>query len=189
MKKYLFPGLFLALLFVVGVAFAPTQRPAATASGIQWVTAEEAFKKTAGDPNNQKFVFIHVTTSWCGWCRKMENDTYSQKEVYDYLNQHFYSVSFDAEQKEDLKIGDKTFSFQASGGRGYHQFAAEITQGKLSYPTLVLLGPTFNLIQPIPGYKNKDDLMQILRFFGDKHYTRIDWNKYQQEYPKLYPKS
>lgn len=179
-----------AILFATGFALAyglTTAFKPAPDSGIDWVSVQDAYKNTAQTPGNKKFVFVHVTTDWCGWCRKMEAATYSQPAVYSYLNQHFYSVKLNAERKDAIQLGNKKYEFVAQGGRGYHELAAEMCNGRMSYPTIVLLKPDFQTIQPIPGYQDADRLLQILRFFGDDHYNQMQWDEYQNKYATLYP--
>ncbi len=184
MRAFRPPLSFLTLstiaLILMGFWSAPADpSPPKTTDGIDWVTIQEAFKNTAGNDKNDKYVFIHVTTDWCGWCRKMEAASYSKPEVYNYLNKNFYSVSFDAERKDDITLGDQTFSFVDEGRRGYHELAAQLVNGRMSYPTVVILTPDFQVIQPIPGYQGPEQLLQILKFFGDGHFKKgTSWEEY-----------
>ena len=44
------------------------------------------------------------------------------------LTATFYPVKFDAEQREDIKVGSKTYSYVGQGRRGYHELAATYTR-------------------------------------------------------------
>src|SRR2546421_7663785 len=37
-------------------------------------------------------VLVDVYTDWCGWCKRMERDVYTQPEVRDYLSRKFVTV-------------------------------------------------------------------------------------------------
>ncbi len=74
-------------------------------------------------------------TEWCGWCKKMDKSTFVDSTVAVYLAANYYPVKFDAEQKEDLVFAGQTFKFIKEGGRGSHQFAVALLDGKMGYPS------------------------------------------------------
>ena len=161
MKKLAsFGVLALALLICSAWAIKPEAKKEAK---IKWMTVEEAFAATQKNP---KKIFIDVYTDWCGWCKKMDRDTFDKAEIAEYMNKHFYAVKFNAEQKEDIVLGDQTFKFIANGRRGYHQLAAALMNGKMSYPTVVVLNEKFKLLQPIPGYRDQTEMKKVLEFFA-----------------------
>lgn len=49
-------------------------------------------------------VFVDVYTSWCGPCKKMAKEIFTQKEAGDYFNEHFVNYKVDAEKGEGVKI-------------------------------------------------------------------------------------
>mgnify|MGYP000055673286 CR=1 FL=1 len=97
---------------------------------------------------------------------------------------NYYAIKFDAEFKEDIIFKDKTYKFVNSGRRGYHQLAAEITNGRLSFPTLVFLDEEMNLIQPIPGFKDTLVFEQIVTYFANDMHKRQPWSAYQRNYKR-----
>lgn len=68
----------------------------------------------------------------------MDKATFQRPEVATYMNEHFYNVKFNAEQKEDIEILGNNFKFIAQGNRGYHELAAALLNGKMSYPRFYL---------------------------------------------------
>ena len=145
--------------------------------GIEWMSIEEAeaLVKTADNP---KKIFIDVYTDWCGWCKKMDQVTFNNPEVSDYMNANFYMVKFNAESKDDVFVKGTTFSFVPSGRRGYHELAVALTQGKLSYPTVVFLDPELNMITPLPGFRTAQPFLQVAKFIGDNVYQHTSWEDY-----------
>ena len=150
-----------------------------TDNKINWITVEEAYQNIQ---TNKKPVIIDVYTDWCGWCKRMDRDVFSNPTISKYINENFYAVKLDAEHKGDITLGDKTFKFKASGRRGYHELAAALLQGKLSYPTIVFLNKDFNMIQPIPGYKNPKEMEAIINFIGSGAYQHTEWASYQKSF-------
>lgn len=150
---------------------------------IQWVKMDEAIKQI--EAGSKKKVFVDVYTNWCGWCKKMDQATFQQAKIAQYMNEHFISVKFNAEQREDVVFKDKTYKYVASGRRGYHELAAAIMNGKMSYPTVVFLDEKMNMIQPVPGFQAPDKFQVIATYFGGDHFKKTAWDVYQQNYQPL----
>ncbi|CAN0597750.1 unnamed protein product, partial [Ectocarpus sp. 12 AP-2014] len=131
--------LFLALVLVVTIS---------NAQDVKWISWDEAAQLTATEENPKK-VFIDVYTDWCGWCKKMDKDTFQNPEVAAYMQENYYMVKFDGEGKEPIEYKGKTYKFVPSGGKGYHEFAAALMQGRLSYPTTIFLDEELNMLSPV----------------------------------------
>lgn len=152
---------------------------------VKWMTWEEAISaakeaKAAGE--TPKKIFVDIYTDWCGWCKKMDKETFEQSMVSAYLNEHFYPVKFDAEQRESIIFEGKTFKYVANGRRGYHELAAALLAGKMSYPTVVFLNEDFQLLQRIPGYLDIPTFDMIMHYLAEEHYTKTPWADFQKVY-------
>lgn len=148
-------------------------------SQVNWMTWEEAQARQEKEP--RKFL-VDVYTQWCGWCKKMDKTTFDHPDIAKYIHQHYYAVKFDAETKSDIPFKDHIYKYVRSGSTGYHELAAELTFGKLSFPTLVFLDESLNVIQPIPGFKDPQSLDKIIKYFGEDYYKTTPWKKYEQMY-------
>ncbi len=152
---------------------------------VKWMSIEEAVQAAQRDKAEgraPKKVFIDIYTDWCGWCKKMDKDTFEHPEISAYLNANFYPVKLNAEQKEDIVFNDHTFKFVPNGRRGYHQFAASLMDGKMSYPTVVFLDENYKLMQRIPGYLQVKTFDVIIKYLGDNHYKTTEWQDFQKTY-------
>jgi thioredoxin-related protein len=151
---------------------------------INWVTFEEAIEKNKKKP---KKIFIDVYTDWCGWCKVMDKQTFTDPIIIEYINQNYYAVKFNAEGSQPITFKDKKYEFVPSGNRGYHQLAAELLQGRLSYPTVVFLDEKMDLLQPVPGFRKPPEMDLMLKFFGGNHYKTTSYDIFQQQYKSPYP--
>jgi thioredoxin-related protein len=139
---------------------------------IKWYTLTEAIQLNQTAP--RKFI-VDVYTDWCGWCKRMDATTFTNQEIANYMNANFYAVKFNAEMRDSLVLGQKTYYFIDNGGRGYHEVAAILTKGRLSYPTIVYLDEELRHIQVEPGYKTPEVLSERLKYFNEEKYkTRTD---------------
>ena len=148
-----------------------------SAQQVDWLTWDDAVALTKNEGNTKK-VFIDVYTDWCGWCKRMDKDTFQNPEVAAYMNANFIMVKMDGEGKESLDFNGKTFNYVPSGRRGYHELAAALLQGRLSYPTVVFLDENMKMLSPVPGYQKAEPFLQIARYFGDDIYKTQDWKSY-----------
>ncbi len=146
---------------------------------MSWEEAVEASKL-----EKRKFV-VDVYTEWCAWCKKMDASTFKDPKIVQYVNENYYAIKFDAEQKEDISLNGKVYKFNRTGKRGYHQLAAEITRGRLSYPTVVFLDEDLALIQSIAGYRDVLSFTMIMRYFAEDFHTSVPWKRFSRNYQVL----
>ena len=184
--------LFIVLSFFMVANFAIAQEKAekkavavkkekATAAKINWVTWEEAEKLSKTE---KKKIFVDVYTNWCGWCKRMDATTFSKSKIVEYMNENYYCIKFNAESPDPITFNGKTYKFVKTGRRGYHELAAKILNGRMSYPTIVFIDEELEVIQPIPGYRNPEQLETIAAYFATDSYKTIPWATYEKEYNK-----
>jgi thioredoxin-related protein len=151
---------------------------AANASAVKWYTMDEVLGLTAKSP---KKIFVDVYTDWCGWCKVMDKQTFTNPKIASYLSANFYPVKFNAEQKAPITFGDRTFNYISDGARGVHELAYALMQGKLSYPTTLYMDENGKLLSIVPGYQQPDGLLPILVFFAEDHYSKMSWENFTKD--------
>ena len=117
---------------------------------INWYSFEEVVKLTEENP---KMILIDVYTDWCGWCKKMDKDTFTEKVVVDYVNANFYAVKLNAEDKK------KKFTFR---GKEYSEETMARTMRVSSYPNFVIMDAAMENITQLPGYREANDFVASL---------------------------
>lgn len=144
--------------------------------GIKWHTLTEAIELNKNEPRN---FMIDVYTDWCGWCKRMDVQTFSNKIIADYVNKNYYAVKFNAEQKETINVGGRDYKFIDNGSRGYHEMAVILTKGRLSYPTIVYLDEDLRHLTVAPGFVNARQLETFLTYFHTGADKKTTFEKYQ----------
>ena len=180
-RLLLFFGTFVLLVIsafrtTVPQALSSTLKPTDERKQINWMTIEQAYALTQKKP--KKFV-VDVYTDWCGWCKVMDKRTFSKPEIIDYVNENYYPVRFNAEQKGDVTLNHQTFKYISGGSRGVHELAAALLNHQMSYPSTVFLDEKFNLIQVIPGYLEPRLFHQIITFFGGNYHRKEPFDQYK----------
>lgn len=142
---------FFILVFGLFAAFRPVTE---TSEGIEWLDIQTAMKKAKAE---NKPVFVDVYTDWCGWCKRMDKATFSDQKVIDYVNENYIAVKLDAESKSEVFFKGETLS---NGALALQKF------GVRGYPTIVLLSPDGERIQPVPGFKRPNEFIAMLKGFS-----------------------
>lgn len=171
---------FLLLLMMSSFAIqAQTQQ-------INWMSIEEAVEANKKEPRK---ILIDVYTKWCGPCKMMMKNTFTNADVISYINTNFYAVKFDAESAEAVTFKGQLFENpdykpEAKGRNGVHQFSRALQVR--AYPTIVYLDEELNVIAPISGYRTPPQLELYLKLVAEEAYktvvTEDDWAEYQANF-------
>ena len=111
----------------------------AQGAAINWISVNDLEAAQAKEPRK---VMIDVYTKWCGPCKMMMRNTFTNGDVISYINEHYYAVKFDAEGPDPVEFKGKTFSNPSyvpnkPGRNGVHELSRAFQVR--AYPTIVYL--------------------------------------------------
>ncbi|MFN0009998.1 MAG: thioredoxin family protein [Planctomycetota bacterium] len=92
--------------------------------------------------SENKLIFIDFWTDWCGWCKRLDKDTFSNDSVVAEMKD-ILCLSIDAESESGAPIAKK---FAVRG-----------------FPALILLGPDGKAEDSIGGYLKPDDFKRAIQ--------------------------
>jgi thioredoxin-related protein len=164
------------LVFVFAASFIVPSFCFSQDSDIKWMSFEQAIEKNKTEP---KKMFIDVYTGWCGWCKRMDATTFRDPTVINYMNKYFHAVKLDAETKDTIHFQGHDFFYHPENRA--NEIAVSLLNQKMSYPTSVYLDENVAVLSPVPGYLTVDQIMIILKFYGDNIYKTKSWEDYSKE--------
>jgi thiol:disulfide interchange protein len=74
------------------------------AAGVSWLDFESGFAKAQKE---NKILLVDVYTDWCGWCKVMDRETYSNDTIVQKINASFVTVKLNPEKSRVYQFGDK----------------------------------------------------------------------------------
>ncbi|HKO78138.1 MAG TPA: thioredoxin fold domain-containing protein [Flavobacterium sp.] len=150
MKKWL----YIALLFFWAIPSGFAQLKTYTFQEVENLSKE-----------NPKPLVVFIHTTWCNYCKMMENSTFKTPEIITLLNDNYYFISLDAENKEDIYFNNLTFSFKPNGqNTGIHELATALAtiNSQVVYPTITVLDSDLSIVFQKHSYLNSKQLLTIL---------------------------
>jgi thioredoxin-related protein len=128
--------------------------------------------------NTPKNIMIDIYTTWCGPCKMLDKNTFTNKDLITFVNANYYAVKFNAEGNESVNYKNRLFEnpnydpAKAKRRNSAHQFSQYL--GVRAYPTIVFLDNNAELIAPIPGYQTVQKIEIYLQLFKDQTYKDIN---------------
>jgi len=123
--------------------------------GITWVENLNWLQVLKKAKKEKKYIFIDCFTTWCGPCKKMDKEVYTNDSVADLLNAKFISVKV----QMDSTTADNYFT------RTWYKTAKEIETSYriVEYPTFLFFSPNGEVVYKDLGYKAPKKFMQTVQ--------------------------
>jgi thiol:disulfide interchange protein len=121
-------------------AITATKTPAASIAWLSETNLEQA--KTQAIASG-KSVFVDIGTDWCGYCKKMKRNIYTNNAVASAINAGFVPLSLDGERGDGRALVSKL--------------------GITGFPTQLILDSKGNVLKKNIGYLNIKQLLAFLK--------------------------
>lgn len=110
----------------------------------------------------KKLIFIDMYTTWCGPCKYMDKQVFTNQEVGKYFNRQYVSIKLDAEKGEGVSVAEK-----------YNVH---------SYPTFLFLTPAGELVLRHEGALEAEDLVSTGKAAVADMHTAKPLSRWDAEY-------
>ncbi len=162
--------LFFALLFcslcVVSPACADGKKDAPK-EAVKWRTLDQGLAEAK---KSGKKILLDVFTDWCVWCKRLDQNVYSDPSVSSYMEKYFVPVKLNAESETKVHYKDSTYTSAA--------FAQGL--GVTGYPTIYFLDASGEPIDRLGGYVEAAKFLPIIRFIGEDYFKKMSWEDFQK---------
>lgn len=133
---------------------APEARP----TEINWVNYEDGLIMAQ---ESEMHVLIDFSTAWCGYCKKMDRETFKDARVIDYINNNFIAIKVD---------GDSRREFEVDGFVTSERRITKEIYGVRGFPTFWFLESDGTKIGRQPGYQPATGFLTLLEFVSNRKY-------------------
>ena len=134
----LLPLLLIAFIALVYHSKSNSGSESKTGISFHQGTWEEALKLAE---NEGKPIFLDISASWCGPCKKLKATTFPDEEVGKFYNANFINVMVDGEKGEGIELARK---YEIRG-----------------FPSLIFVDSSGELIAQTAGYRNPEQFVEI----------------------------
>jgi thioredoxin-related protein len=154
-------SLLAAIVLVAGISACNKKegKTAATGTSINWMGYTEGMQKAK---ETGKPLIVDYYTTWCKYCKLMDEQTYSDPEVIALVNNNFIAIKVNAEGTAEVVDNGKKMTER--------DLAAS---NKISgYPTIWFFDEKGAPIAPLPGYSAPADFKPVLTFITSGAYAK-----------------
>lgn len=138
---------------------------------IIWLSYDQALTKSRVEDIP---TILYFYSEDCGWCRKMERETFTHQEVQKLLKSDFALAKINGNSNQTVLVDGKRITER--------QLSSVIYQIN-GFPTIWFLDNTNQRIANLPGFVTYDVFLDILIYIRDGFYKKYTFLEYQ-ELPK-----
>ena len=114
-------------------------------------------------------IFLHRVG--CSYCNSMEEFTFDDDDVKNFINKHFHFVSINVTTDHDI-----LFEKQHMEGL---DFAKEV--GYNFYPSVLFLDKDGEILYASVGYKEEKEFLLILEYIQTRSYKTLSFDQYKHK--------
>jgi thioredoxin-related protein len=137
-------------------------------TGLEWHSYDEgiALAKATGKP-----VFVQYYATWCGYCKKMDREVFSNDKIRDQIHAQFVPIRVTESSSNQVdyqgkKVTEKELTAMA---------------GVQGFPTMEFLSAEGQAIGKIPGYIGPDEVTSLLAYIHSGSYKNQDFNSWRSQ--------
>lgn len=145
----------------------PIEGKALCSSGVRWTEGLNWQQVKEKAKMENKFIFFDCYATWCGPCKTMDKNVYTDSMVGQFMNDKFICVKVQLDRTEYDDNEVKKWYTEASMIQSYYSVT--------SFPTFLFFSPNGTPLHKGVGYKRPDEFIELAKetFNPDKQYYRL----------------
>ena len=153
-------------------------------SGIDWISIEDAVNKGLSEPRK---LFIYIYSDNCGWCKRMNEVSFSDTIIISYINANYYPVKLNSSLSQDVILGSRTYKFipadPSKNSPSYHELVVTLLNGRMAFPAISFISEKMEYMGVEFGFKNPPLLEAWLHFIGENEYLKTpEFSEFQKNF-------
>ncbi|MBN8705072.1 MAG: thioredoxin fold domain-containing protein [Bacteroidetes bacterium] len=139
-----------------------------TTENLKWHDFNEGIELAQ---KQKKYILVDFYTDWCGWCKKMDKDTYTNPTVMQILKKNFILIKVNAED-----------AAKSAKYKQYNVTYPELSQGfgVTGFPATVFLNAQADYVTLVPGYLPADEMTTILKFIHTTAFEKMTYPDFKK---------
>lgn len=156
-----------------------TNRPKTNPNTVEWLSVEEATRRSKKQPRK---MIVEIYADWCGWCKKMDKISFNHPTIAKYINENYYAVKLNIEERQPIMYQNKKYKYVKDGESSYHELPAKLLNGRMTFPSLIVLDTYQNKLQNQSGFQTPQQLDALLHYFKGNEFRKTSWDIYEMNY-------
>ncbi len=138
---------------------------------LSWLTFEQGLAKSQKD---KKLMVVDFYTTWCGWCKVMDKETYGSDNIIKFAKAKLVLVKVNAESNEKTRFRDKDYT--------YRELAMAF--GVSGYPATAFIDTNGEVLTLVQGYIPAEKFLPILEYLEGGHHKTMKFEEFLEKRKK-----
>lgn len=136
---------------------------------LRWLSYDQALTKSKIE-NIPTLIYFYSDN--CGWCRKLENETFTSQQVKELMNSDFAIVKINSHSSKTVIGGEEEMTER--------QLSQDIYRVRAN-PTIWFLTSNEKRIASLPGFVSAEDFINVLNYIKDGYYRDYTFQEYMDK--------
>src|ERR1700684_3573017 len=146
--KYLF-----CIMFFLPSLISAQEKGIHFEQGLTWAEVKEKAQQEG------KYIFMDCYASWCGPCKEMDRDIYTNERLGEYMNTHFVSIKVQMDTSRQDNENVQEWYSSAQNIRNEFKINA--------FPSYLFFSPSALIVHRDLGYKNVNEFTATVKTAGN----------------------
>jgi thioredoxin-related protein len=171
-KHFIFTGVTLLMVtLVIGTTPLRSGDDKGKKEAVAWLTFEQGL---AASKKEKKMLVVDFYTTWCGWCKVMDKETYGNEGVIKFAKEKLVLVKVNAESGAKTRFREKDYT--------YRELAMAF--GVRGYPATAFIDANGEILTLVEGYVAADKFLPILEFLEGGHHKTMKFEEFLEKRKK-----